>query len=212
VLVTGFHDWEDLGDPPNVWRCRDNPSCRLLVGAESRERPTAFEGPLVERLERAAPGVEWTFSTLPVVWGAFRDVPQEHDVVVNLGLGVYDRFDALQLERGAYNLRRGLDAAGSGAPGPIDPSAAAVREPPAAMTARIDRLVGRRLAGFEVLGAEARSSNSYLCNETHWNALAALDEDRPREAYFVHIPHAEGDDYAPLAEAVATLVLALVER
>ncbi|MEM6995755.1 MAG: hypothetical protein AAF721_34920, partial [Myxococcota bacterium] len=32
VLVTGFNDWKELGDPPNVWRCRDNPSCRLLLG------------------------------------------------------------------------------------------------------------------------------------------------------------------------------------
>ena len=30
VLVTGFHDWRELEG--NYWRCRDNPSCRLIYG------------------------------------------------------------------------------------------------------------------------------------------------------------------------------------
>ncbi|MFV8755387.1 hypothetical protein ACNOYE_32960 [Nannocystaceae bacterium ST9] len=220
VLVTGFHDWRELGDPPAIWRCRDNPSCRLLIGAarlDASGPPDRLAGPLVERLQRAAPSIEWSFRTLPVTWGAFSSVPREHDVIINIGLGVYDRFDALQLERGAYNLQAGADALGVEANGPIDESEGNVLDPPAGspIAGRIDALVGRTIAGFTILGAAARAENSYLCNQTHWFALASVDaegEQGPREVYFLHIPYAKDDDYAPLADAVAGVVLELVDR
>jgi hypothetical protein len=211
VLVTAFHDWHELGDPPNVWRCRDNPSCRLLVGEERMERPRELEGPLVHYLRESAPEVDFTFRTMTTEWGAFSDVPRELDLVVNLGLGVYDHADRLQLERGAINLRRGRDAGGRELAGPIEPGAPRVRMPPAAVRARIDALQGRTFHGFEVQVARARRSNSYLCNETHWYALGALG-DRPREAYFVHIPHAKNGDYDRLTHALGDLVLALIEE
>lgn len=215
VLVTGFHDWRDLGSPPAIWRCRDNPSCRLLigdVGVEASEPPTSYAGPLVGRLERAAPEIAWSFRTMPVTWGAFSKVPTEHDVIINIGLGVYDRFDALQLERGAYNLQAGEDAAGVGVDGAIDPARAQVLEPPteSPIAGRIDALVGTRIADYEILGASARAENSYLCNQTHWFALASVHAGGPREAYFLHIPYAEKGDYEPLADAVAGVVLGLV--
>jgi pyrrolidone-carboxylate peptidase len=216
VLVTGFHDWRELGDPPAIWRCRDNPSCRLLIGdagLEARSAPDRHAGPLVERLEEAAPEIEWSFRTMPVTWNVFAEVPTEHDVIINIGLGVYDRFDALQLERGAYNLQDGQDALGRSAGGAIDPNRPTVLEPPAtsAIAARIDALVGTTIAGYEILGRPARPENSYLCNQTHWFALAAVHSgEGPREAYFLHIPYAKDGDHEPLAEAVAGVVLALV--
>lgn len=216
VLVTGFHDWHELGSPPKIWRCRANPSCRLLIGEvslDASEPPDRYAGPLIERLERAAPQIEWSFRTLPVTWNVFAQVPTEHDVIINIGLGVYDRLDALQLERGAYNLQQGDDALGLASNGAIDPSGADVLEPPAEspIAGRIDALVGTRIAGYEILGAAARPDNSYLCNQTHWFALTSVHAGQgPREAYFLHIPYAANDDYEPLADAVAGVVLGLL--
>ena len=47
VLVTGFHDWRELES--NVWRCRDNPSCRVLYGAPSASPPIEKAGPSPNR-------------------------------------------------------------------------------------------------------------------------------------------------------------------
>ena len=76
VLVTGFNDWKELGEPPNVWRCRDNPSCRLLVGEALDAEPSQFDGPLAARLRERAPRIEWRFATMPVTWGVFAEVPR----------------------------------------------------------------------------------------------------------------------------------------
>jgi hypothetical protein len=212
VLITGFNDWHDIHDARELWRCRDNPSCRLLIGDAASEEPRAFEGPLATRLRSAAPQVEWTFRTMPVTWGVFAEPPPGFDVIINIGLGVYDTDDALQLERGAYNLHEGLDAAQAAASGPIDASAAEVVLPSAALLDRIDALAGRELAGYRVRVAAARPDNSYLCNETHFFALAAQARSgSPRAVYFLHIPQprAEGG-FEALGEAVAQLVLELV--
>ena len=37
MLITGFHDWRELEG--NVWRCRDNPACQLLIGPEATQTP-----------------------------------------------------------------------------------------------------------------------------------------------------------------------------
>ena len=216
VLVTGFNDWRELGTPPNTWRCRDNPSCRLILGAEHDAAPTRYEGPLAVRLRRRAPDIEWTFATMPVTWEAFASVPDDVELIINLGLGVYDRFDALQLEAGAYNLRQGADAAGSERSEAIHDGAAAVLEAPedSPISKRIDALAGKTVAGYQVLVAPARPDNSYLCNETHYHALSSLHAGRGslRETYFLHIPYAEGGDYEALAEGVAAVVLSLAGR
>jgi hypothetical protein len=225
VLVTAFHDWEDLGEPANIWRCRDNPSCRLLVGAAVDQRPTTFSGPLVERLR--APGatsadrpIEWTFTTMPVTWGAFDALADytSHDVVVHLGLGVYDRFDVLQLEDGAFNRRRGADAAGRELDEPIVPEdPAVVGAPPATpVQARVAALAGRTFGAYTVTVAAARESNSYLCNETHFRALKSLAAARAagsrlERVHFLHLPYPREGDYASLADGVAGVLLALVE-
>lgn len=214
VLVTGFNDWRELGEPANVWRCRDNPSCRLLLGDAHDGRPEAHRGPLVVRLQAGAPELDWRFATMPVTWGAFAEVPDDVDVIINIGLGVYDRFDALQLEAGAYNLRRGADASGRERPGPIAAEAASVLEPLPVIAERLASLAERSFAGYAVVVAEAREGNSYLCNETHYYALSTLarGEGRLREVYFLHIPYARDGDYQALAEGVSGLILGLLGR
>jgi hypothetical protein len=224
VLVTGFNDWHELGEPANLWRCRDNPSCRLLLGEAHEHEPREHVGPLVALLETAAPAVEWRFATMPVTWGVFEAVPSDVDVIINLGLGVYDRFDALQLEAGAYNLRRGADAAGRDQSGPIAAQAGELLEAPAGsrIVERLAAVAGLSFAGYEVVVVGARETNSYLCNETHYFALSALalsalsgaqanEGARLREVYFLHIPYAKHGDHQALAEGVAGLVLALLD-
>ncbi len=224
VLVTGFNDWRELGDPPNVWRCRDNPSCRLLLGDPQNDRPSTFAGPLAEQLRAhdELGEVEWTFATLPVTWEVAKRLPEyaEHDVVVHLGLGVYDRTDVAYVEDGAVNRRRGTDAAGRTLDEAISASVTEdeVRPPEAGVIAqRVQAVDGRRFGPLEVRAMPARDTNAYLCNETHFWALRAVEDSRNHggrleQAYFVHIPYPATDDYAGLAEGVAGLVLALLSH
>lgn len=220
VLVTGFNDWKDLGTPPNVWRCRDNPSCRLVVGDPQSDEPSSHDGPLVRQLRERILGteIEFTFATMPVTWGAFDELSAHgHDVIVNLGLGVYDNTHTLMVERGAYNLRRGKDAAGTPKDERIDPAVGTTLVPPAqtAILDKLARLDRQTIEGFDIEVADARPANSYLCNETHFRALRALEDsrragERLREVYFVHIPYAEDGDYDALARAVAGVIERLV--
>jgi hypothetical protein len=67
VLVTGFNDWRNLGDA-GVWRCQENPSCRLLLGEISNKKPTAqYNGTLVKFLKENAKNTSFDFVTLPTV-------------------------------------------------------------------------------------------------------------------------------------------------
>ena len=219
VLVTGFNDWKELGDPPNVWRCRDNPSCRLLLGDETADEPSAFEGPLVQRLREATreQPVKWTFATLPVTWEIAKQAPryEDHDVVVHLGLGVYDRLDTVFVEDGAFNRRNGTDAAGKALDEAIVAEVGQVLAPPdASITERVRALDGKQFSDYRVEVKAARDANSYLCNETHFWALRAVEDSkaaggRLRAAYFVHIPYASDGDYESLAAGVAGIVKAL---
>jgi len=220
VLVTGFNDWKDLGDPPNLWRCRDNPSCRLLVGEPLGEAPARFEGPLVSALAQAAGerSIDWSFATMPVTWGitAEQTAYAEHDVVVHLGLGVYDRDDEVFVEAGAYNRRRGTDAAGREEDAPIVPDAAAVVEAPAEVAAKVEAVDGQQFGRMRARAMPAREGNAYLCNETHTLALQAVADSRASggrldAAFFVHIPQPKADDWEALAASVAGVVVALVE-
>jgi hypothetical protein len=156
---------------------------------------------------------------MPVTWGAYDTLGdvRHYEAVVHLGLGVYDSQDAIQVEHGAFNLRRGKDAAGveldttvvGGRPQRIDGNAD--------IDARISAIAGQRYGSYVTRVAEAREDNSYLCNETHFRALEALaSEDGPSSlgaAYFVHIPTARADDpdHEALAEGVAGVIQALVE-
>lgn len=219
VLVTGFNDWKDLGDPPNLWRCQDNPSCRLLVGESLVDAPTSFEGPLVSALPAAVGDrdITWSFSTLPVTWGvtAERTPYAEHDVVVHLGLGVYDRDDEVFVEAGAYNLRRGTDAAGQSVQEPIFGAEPEIQEAPPKVAAAVQAVDGRMFGTMKARTMQARPQNTYLCNETHSLALHALRQSQAEggsleAAFFVHIPQPVEQDWDRLAESVAGVVVALL--
>jgi hypothetical protein len=224
VLVTGFNDWRDLAGggggltvPPNLWRCRDNPSCRLLLGAPSQSPPLSRAGELCRLLrslfpeqEAARAQVEWCFQTLPVTWqtGAGLD-PHSFDVVIHIGLGVYDCDNLLLLEQGAFNGRAGLDALGHPPPGTTMEVGAGQQLLVPSMQASVAAMDGAPLQlrrsqhgggghvssgggggggpappapPFTVRVAAARQANSYICNDTHYRSLRALASAEQRRS------------------------------
>ena len=217
ILITAFYDWRDLGEPPALDRCRENPSCRLLAGVG--RGPRGLRGPLAERLQRWAEGQpqrSLELRILPVTWGSAEALPiEDYEKVIHLGLGVYDSHHKILIEDGAYNLRRGRDAAGATREEPIDPGAAAILAAPAQIRAKLQRALDAQLPSpFFLERAPARERNSYLCNETHYRSLATLKgaaQGALREAYFVHIPYSEGADDTPLAAALERLLITLIE-
>lgn len=238
VLVTGFHDWRDLGGTPNLWRCRDNPSCRLILGGPTTSPPVGRDGHLPRLLRDELPGVNFVFQTLSTTWGTSNSLDLlTYDLVVHLGLGVYDCHAKILVEDGAYNGRAGKDATGQEAGPALDMGAAQVCAHER-MSRVVQGLSGRRVAGFEVEAARARQSNNYICNETHWRALKALQAAEQqggcplRACFFVHIPLpakdafkspreekayveslcdlADDTDYSHLARAVADLIKLLL--
>ena len=218
ALVTGFYDWRDLGDPPELNRCRENPSCRVLAGEGAGAR--GFRGPLATRLRAIAKDEGFThvdFALLPVTWGsaARLDLTRYH-VVIHLGLGVYDTFHQIKVERGAYNLRRGRDAAGLNRDEPIESNSAALLKAPTRVERGVEQVLKAQLPPpFRGVLAEAREANAYLCNETHYTSLNQLNSARRgrlREVYFLHIPHAEGGDDGPLSSALESMTRVLLSR
>ena len=182
VLVTGFNDWKNLGETPNLWRCRDNPSCRLLVGAACDSPPLTKQGGLARRLRQCAAGqdleIDWQFQTLTTQWQTAATLDHlAFDVVVNIGLGVYDGSKELRVEQGAHNSARGVDAAGhhprsntqeEGMP------AVLLVESMTPITTAVD---GLKIGEYKVVAVGARQSNSYICNDTHYRGASP---DRPR--------------------------------
>lgn len=183
--------------------------------------------------------MHFTFQTMTTTWGTSHTLDLlAYDVVVHLGLGVYDSRSKLLLEDGAFNGRAGKDAAGHDAGPTIDMGAGQVCAHER-MSGVVQRLSGRRIAGyFDVEVPRARPSNSYICNETHWRALTALrSAERQGDAaltacFFMHIPMpakesfkspqhqkafeerfcdlADDTDYTQLARGVADLVKLLI--
>jgi len=183
VLITGFHDWRELDG--NVWRCRDNPACRLLLGSPSSEPPPTRSGPLARALRAANADVDFTFQTLPVTWNTAAGLDlMRFDVVIHLGLGVYDRHDTILLEHGAFNRRSAAPDAiarnGSGRAiveadgasttdlyvGVMQPRYATLDTQPALLSG------GGSDPAFQLTTAEAREANTYICNETRAAAIA----------------------------------------
>ena len=225
VLITGFHDWRDVAE--NLWRCRDNPSCRLLLGPPSETPPIRREGALVQALKQANIRADFTFQTLPVTWGTANGLDLAgYDIVIHLGLGVYDSHNTILLEHGAFNLRgEGRDALNRAGTGEAIESGAQkhmklesgmlkrladLRRQPSTLTP-----ASGGAAPFVVVEAPSRKENAYICNETHWRALRAVEasvqgaDARPQAAYFVHIPYANPKReraYEELAAAVAALI------
>ena len=73
----------------------------------------------------------------------------------------------------------------------------------------------KRSRDESVEDAPSRKENTYICNETHWRALRAvqLGGDRPRAAYFIHVPYPHPERAAgldELAKAVATLIARVI--
>lgn len=224
ALVTGFHDWRTLHPPGNAWWCHENPSGRLLLGApwsETRPPPpeAAGRGPLPPRLRARRPGVDWSFATLPVRWAVGDALDwSAWDLVVALGLGVYDRPDRLQLERGAINLRGGRpDALGERRAGPIDPGAPDLLPSPGPIDQVLSDMSSQTYAGYVCRVEGARPDNAFICNDTHFRGLQSLARGsaRPRAVAFLHIPYppAEGDaGLAALADGVAALLADFASR
>ena len=218
VLITGFYDWRDLGDPPALQRCRDNPSCRVLTGAGVG--PRDLKGPLATLLrshfmDRADVHIE--FRLLTVTWGSATQITlDDYDQVIHLGLGVYDSFHRVLIESGAYNHRDGTDAAGHQVDDPIVVNADKILSPSKRVRAGLQRALNASLPSpFKLVKIDARRSNTYLCNETHYRALnwiQSYPRSRLKEAYFVHIPHREGDDDQELARALSPIITSLIDH
>lgn len=217
VLVTGFNDWHDTKD--NVLRCRDNPSCRLLLGDACVKPPVARDGELPRFLRCEAPDIQWHFMALPVMWGAAWVCDwSAYDAVFHIGLGVYDCHDQIVLEDGAVNCRCPLgDVLGMVADSCIDKDAGPVLHnsmQSAALAAMDNAQVGAGVFTVKVIGA--RTSNSYVCNETHFGALQAVElcgkeGGRLKQAYFIHIPQpATKDNFQDLGRGVGETILGLL--
>jgi len=226
VLVTGFNDWRDLGPQRDVWKCNENPSCRLLTGhATDSRQPTSYAGPLVSQLSGNT-NVTWEFKTMPVTWGAAAQMInyQNYDAVINMGLGVYDTSDAIQLEQNAYNEREGTDAAGTdvSTPVPIDTSNASstlTADPGSGVNQRISALDQTQVASqYRVRTAQARSDNNFICNETHYYAISELNRSmsstppgRLKLVYFIHLPKPSATTgYSGLAAGTAQVINNLI--
>jgi pyrrolidone-carboxylate peptidase len=220
ILVTGFNDWRNLQGPEDAWRSRENPSSRLLLGGECETPPIHKDGPLVRYLQDTsdiAREADWQFSfiTLPTVWKAAWAIDHcFYDVVVNIGLGVYDNTNTILVEDGAVNLRKAIPDARGNLPASValakgspDILEATPSQKRAATT--VDNTV---VGGFNVQVIRARSANSYICNETHWRGLEAVRlADKLKASYFIHVPHPEVEgQYGNLASAVGQIIERLV--
>ena len=228
VLITGFHDWRELEG--NVWRCRDNPACQLLIGPEATQTPPlSRSGALVKALAATVSDVDFCYTTLPVTWNTAAGLDLNfYDVVIHLGLGVYDCHDKILLERGAYNFRSlspdALAVSGGGAA--ISEGEAEEYYSTLGMEMRHEALARSPVAlnrtetptkTFKLETVRARPKNTYICNETHWRALKAVEAaeasssdggSRLRAGYFIHLPYASEatGGYPALGSAVAELI------
>ncbi len=225
LLVTGFFDWREVGSPPDLSRLDHNPSGRLLRADPARarsgggERGGALRGLLDEAWQRAQ-GVEATFEILPVVWDVATNISyDEYDVVVHLGLGVYDHEEVLWLERGAMHRREGLDARG------LEPATTTFVsdhdvderiQGPRWLDEGIASLEGARCGGYQVVVRQARRDNIFLCNETHGRSLFRVRKEADSAgilaAYFIHLPYPRDDDEGGLALGVERLICLLLDQ
>jgi pyrrolidone-carboxylate peptidase len=222
-LITGFNDWRNLSNIQDIWVSDENPSSRLILGQSSREPSIIRRGDLVQVLKKINIAVDWSFATLPTLWRTSRSLDLAYyDIVIHLGLGVYDNKRTILVECGAYNERcSSPDASGSMSPSStICTGGPAVLVAPLRVASAVVSAADLELSGgFRVELAPARQSNTYICNETHYRALEAVHlaeccpGTRLRAAYFVHIPYPdEPDNYGALADAVGAVIVRLVEK
>jgi hypothetical protein len=215
ILITGFYDWRDLGSPPDPTRCRDNPSCRILASEGMGTR--GFSGPLstiLKKWSKNQSNLKIEFALLPVTWSGLGQIHREkYQLIIHLGLGVYDRFHRLLIEDGAYNWRKGKDAIGVSHEEKIQPDQPEILTVPPQVSLGIKRALSAHLPSpFTLVKAPARQDNTYLCNATYYEALLHINTtpQENREAYFIHLPHRQGDDDHALTEAVFEVIKTII--
>ncbi len=230
IYVSGFLDWpahELEAQNFDKWRCLENPSGRLMIGKwwKGGAKPDASNGPLAKKLaaiKQTADGrpIEWTFDVLPVVWGIGREIPaRSFDVVINLGLGVYDNSRTVFLEQGAFNGRSGqVDAVGK-VPGKKGGLATVISKKTGKKLTEPKKAADRIKASSGKSGAytievkRARKKNNFICNETHFLMLKQVKpKKRLRRAFFIHIAKPKRVvDYSGLADALAKTIEKLAQ-
>jgi hypothetical protein len=237
-LVTGFNDWRNMTCFQDIWRSEENPSSRVIIGPACKIPPLEKNGPLVKYLTKGVFSsshfeINWSFVTIPTLWSTSRCLDLFfYDVVIHLGLGVYDSNKKILLEHGAYNGRlAAADASGNMPPNTIiDQKSGEVLDVSESRQEIIESFEDLDLPnGFKVNIARARKENTYICNETHFNSIKAVkqsDENlkmlsegssassfRLRNSFFIHIPYPEHEgNYDELAGAVGKLIQLLIEK
>ena len=139
---------------------------------------------------------------------------EEYDQIIHLGLGVYDHFDQILIEEGAYNLHRGRDALNKMRDTVINQGKPQILIPPTQVKKGILRAMNTHLPSpFQLVASPARIDNVYLCNATHYRGLNTLlsTHSKLKEVYFLHIPHRQGDSDLPLAYALESIIKALIQ-
>ncbi len=216
ILVTGFCDWRELGEPPVLWRCRDNPSGRLLTGNATTTASPVFTGPLACLLHNTD-ALDADFALLPVVWGAFHGLSiTGYDALFHLGLGCQAP-GLLLLEDGASNRRERRDAARElPETAVIDKQGPCTRPLSPAASASLHRLAKEHsVHGYQIQLAKPRPTNVYLCNETHYLSLQATAElsrqlGRDIRSYFIHLPAVAQANHRELSAALARIICTLM--
>ena len=139
---------------------------------------------------------------------------------------MYDCFDKIIIEHGAINVRvRAQDAAGNH---PTTETCTSLTDPGEVLYPACKSAVSKKLGimdghttqgAYQVCVAQARHKNSYICNETNYNALQAMNEahesGKPKEVYFIHIPYPKDKNdfnYDKLADAVSEVITNLVDE
>ena len=98
---------------------------------------------------------------------------------------------------------------------PIRDQQPLVLHPPPQVKSGIERALSAKLpTPFFLKRVTARRDNAYLCNATHYEALEFIQTSGSSalEAYFVHIPHREGDDDESLSSALFSVIRALISK
>ncbi|VAV92006.1 hypothetical protein MNBD_ALPHA08-1235 [hydrothermal vent metagenome] len=230
VYVSGFLDWpasELEAQGFDKWRCEENPSGRLMIGGwwAGKTKPVVGKGLLARKLaaiKKTAGGrkIKWKFDVLPVVWGVAKKIKaRKYDVVINIGLGGHKNGTIILLEQGAFNRRGGqADADGKvagrqGGPAVKIDKKAGKKLAPAKPVSDLVKAGAGTVGKYSFKVAEARKTNNYVCNETHYLMLKQVRKTkRLRRAFFIHIPKPVlVKEYKGLAAALAKTIQKLVE-
>lgn len=195
VLVTGFYDWDDANAPT---KCNINPTCMLT------------EGDLLSELEAQYPAIDWEVDTLVVSWGSFLASYQgntgSYDYIVNLGLNAGLAPRSAEIERNAVNIKYGGDVFGT----MKDEQCSWQQEPetiesPPASVSRMNN-VSSSYGSISVRTVDARDANSFICNETHADAIVESNGGAGFVPFFVHVSEDMNNHPGDLAEFIGDLV------